>query len=86
MKGQITAVSVDEGDRAADLTVAVTTDAGVAVATRTVIISVDDFSVELVVDRVRGLLEEEIRKASDLPYTEAQIEDAILNLQVSVPG
>jgi len=79
-------ITVDEEDRTADITVQVYTDAGVAYSTGQVLVPIDAFNEAMVIDKIKDLLREEIRKASPIPLTEQEVKDRVLNLQVTVLG
>lgn len=87
MQGEIVEpITIDETDRTADLPVQVTTDAGLPHSTGKVLVPIDDFSEKLVIEKVKDLLREEIRKASPIPLTEQEVRDRVFGLKATVPG
>jgi len=78
--------AIDAEDRTADLTISVSSDANVLLSTHKILVNIDTFSEAIVIDRMRGLLLDEITNASAIPLTQAQLDDMILGLQVVVPG
>lgn len=87
MKGEtVEPITIDDTDRTADITVEVSSDAGTLLSTHIILISIDDFSEQIVIEKIRDLLNEEITKSTDIPLTEQEVKDAILGLQVTVPG
>lgn len=87
MKGTVVEpITIDDTDRTADLTVEVSSDAGVLQSTKVILIPIDTFSEQLVIEKIRDLLNEEIVKAGAIPLTEQQVKDTVLGLQITVPG
>lgn len=86
MRGTVTAVAIGEADRTADLTITIVTDTNVPYATRTILVDLDQFSIGLVNDRMKDLLEQEILNNSPLPLTKEQVEAQVLGLQAVVIG
>jgi len=86
MKAKITAVKIDEQDRTVDMTVQLYADNGTLMQTVTKLTSVDTFSLKTVIDILQELLTDTITSYEPIPYTEAQIEAEILNIEVVKPG
>jgi hypothetical protein len=86
MKAKITAVKIDEQDRTVDMTVQLYADNGTLMQTVIKLTSVDTFSLKTVIDILQELLADTITSYEPIPYTEAQIEAEILNMEVVKPG
>lgn len=87
MKGTVVEpITIDDTDRTADLTVEVSSDTGTLLSTKVILIPIDTFSEQIVIEKIRDLLNEEILKASAIPLTEQEVKDAVLGLQITVPG
>lgn len=85
MKAQITAAPLNSTSRTVDLTIKVYSNLGVLLSTHTsILIPVDDFSEELVITRVKELLNTETIKDTSLPLTQAQINAQILDMWIMI--
>ena len=86
MRGKVTAVVKNEDDRTVDLTVEVYTDAGVLLQTDNIILPVDIVSRDLANRRIKEHLSQVILVEAAFPYTDAQLNTMLLNMQTVVQG
>jgi len=86
MVGTVSAVTINEDDRTVDITVSITQDTGQLVNTVITLVPIDTFTEQMVIDKIKDILDAEILRLSPIPYTQAQVEALILGLPVRVPG
>jgi len=87
MRAKVTAVSeIDEQERTTDLTVLVSSDGNTPLATYNRIVKVDGFSESVVIATMDEAIRQEKLKRSPIPITKAQVEAAVLGLEIVRPG
>lgn len=86
MRAKVSAVAIDAADRTVDLTVEISSDAGVLLETRNdVILPIDGLTRAKVVRRLKGLIKETKIKQTAVPLTQAQAEQIAKNVVAIEP-
>lgn len=90
MKGLVVDAVSNEEDRTADLTVELSSDTGVLVSTKTMLVSIDDLAKPdadaFLISRLTDLVQQEITNSEPLPLTEQQVKDKTVGRAVYIPG
>ena len=77
-------ITIDTVDRVAVLPVEIYDGSNTLIATKTILIPIDDFSEKTTINQMLDLVRDQRTKADPIPLTEQQVRDRVLNLQATV--